>query len=76
MMDSKRGLPLVFLLALTAGGAGADAAAVSAPSEDLLKPGSLRALLPRDLTLPIMRAEQARGEQRLAGCTYNHWRRC
>ena len=76
MMDSKRGIPLAFLLALAAGGAGAQAAALSVPAEELLKPGSLRELLPRDLTLPVVRADRARGEQMLAGCTYNHWRRC
>jgi hypothetical protein len=76
MMDSKRGIPLAFLLALAAGGAGAEAAAVSVPAEELLKPGSLRQLLPRELTRPAVRADEAQGEQRLAGCQYNYWRRC
>jgi hypothetical protein len=76
MMDSKRGLPLAFLLALAAGGAGADAAAVSAPSADLLKPGSLRELLRQERTFPVTSAAQARGERKLAACQYNQWRRC
>jgi hypothetical protein len=75
-MDPKRGIPLAFLLALAAGGVGAEAAAVSAPSEELLKPGSLRELLPRDLTLPVVRADQARDDQKLAACKINYWRRC
>jgi hypothetical protein len=76
MMDTKLGIPLAFLLALSAGGAGAGAAAVSGPADDLLRPGSLRELLPQDKTIPVVRADKARQEQLRAGCVYGYWRRC
>jgi len=75
-MESKLGIPLAFLLALSAGGASVDAAAVSGPAEEFLKPGSLRVLLPQDKTVPVVRAEKARGEEIRLACWYGYWRRC
>jgi hypothetical protein len=72
-MDPKTGLPLAFLLATAASLSIANATAVSGSSEELLKPGSLRELLP-PMNIPAAAGvERARVSQ---ACSYGFWRRC
>ena len=80
MLDSKVGIPLTFLLALSAVGPAA-AAVKPGQTAESLTPGSLRNLLDQAKPPSGDSASEARGNRGSAGqlaqgCWYGYWRRC
>jgi hypothetical protein len=80
MLDSKIGIPLTFLLALSAAGPAA-AAVKPGQTAESLTPGSLRSLLAQERLPAEDRSGETPGNRdstgRLAqGCWSGYWRRC